>query len=129
MILALAIALGLMATGPEGESLAGYAEPGTYRLEFVDGAPFAAEATIRFEGSRLIGQGPCNTFSAQIAAPYPWFAIGPIRATRMACPDLAAEQVLLDSLREMELAETVGSVILLTGQGKSSMEFRRETAP
>lgn len=129
MILALLVALWLMATGPEGESLAAYAEEGTYRLQFIDGAPFSAETTIRFEGSRLVGRGPCNAFSAQIAAPYPWFAVGPISATRMACPDLSAERVLFDSLRAMELAETLGPVILLTGPDGSSMEFRRVPAP
>jgi heat shock protein HslJ len=40
----------------------------------IDGAPFAARATLRFprEGA-ITGDAPCNAFSARQSVPYPWF--------------------------------------------------------
>ena len=58
----------------------------------LDDAPFAGMATINVaQVGKVTGRAPCNSYVADQLAIYPWFEVGPIGATRMACPDLALE--------------------------------------
>lgn len=108
------------------ETLSGYADPGAeYVLQTIDGAPFAARATITFPHALgLAGQAPCNRYSGALQAPYPWFETGPLAATKMACPDLAAEGVFFNALNQMTLAEVAGKVLILTNDAGHEMVFR-----
>ena len=65
------------------ETISGYADPeAIYALERLNGAPFPATATIAFPApGRVEGEAPCNGWSAEQTAPYPWIALGPITAT------------------------------------------------
>ena len=107
------------------ESISGYAGTDTvYRLQSIDGAPYPAEATLQFPArGEVAGSGPCNAFSASQTAPYPWLAIGSIRATRRACPDLPAEQAFFDALGAMTIAEVSGPTLLLTDETGRVMTF------
>ena len=108
------------------ETLSGYAErEAVYVLEEIDGAAFAARATIGFpEEGTAQGEAPCNRWSAALEAPYPWFALGPVAATRRACPDLDAEQAFFAALTEMTLAEVQGPVLILSDEAGRAMVFR-----
>jgi len=108
------------------ETISGYADATTtYRLVELDGAAFDAQATIRFpEEGRIAGSGPCNAFSAQQGAPYPWFDVGPIAATKRACPDLAAEAAFFAALAEMTLSEVAGPVLILSNDSGRELLFR-----
>lgn len=108
------------------ETIARYAVPGAeYELVDVDGAAFGPRATITFpEAGRVVGQGPCNRYSAPQSEVYPWFNLGPIAATRMACPDLAAEAAFFDALAAMTLAEVAGNTLILTAPDGREMVFR-----
>ncbi|NEX45792.1 META domain-containing protein [Pseudotabrizicola algicola] len=106
--------------------------PGAYRaiewkLVAINGQPFTASATIDLNtAGQISGQGPCNRFSGSYEGPLPQFRAGPLRATRMACPDLAAESALFAALAEMTRAEVTGpTTLLLTGEKGGSMEFVR----
>lgn len=113
------------------ETVSGYADPeATYRLEELAGAPFSARGTIAFpEPGTVRGMAPCNSWSASQSAPYPWLELGPVIATRRACPDLALETRFFDVLSAMTLAEVQGDIVILSGDGEETMVFRKDTQP
>lgn len=108
------------------ETLSGYgAAEATWELAELDGAPFQARATLTFpEEGKLAGQAPCNRYFADQMAPYPWFKSGPIGATRMACPEMDAEQVFFDSLGAMTLSEVSGDTLILSNDDGREMVFK-----
>ncbi|WP_323765059.1 META domain-containing protein [Marinovum sp.] len=122
------IAATLLATCDRDETLAAYgAAEASWRLDRLDGAPFTARATLSFPAEGVIaGQGPCNSFSGQQTEPYPWFGTGPLRTTRRACPELAAEQAFLAALRAMSLAEVQGDTLILSNDAGREMIFVAE---
>lgn len=120
-------AAGLAACGPD-ETISGFVEPdAVYHLITLDGAPFAATATLRFpDTGQVNGRGPCNSFATSQTEFYPWFKIGPIRATRRACPALSEEARYFEALGAMAFAEVSGNVLLLTGEGGREMTFEAQ---
>lgn len=110
------------------ESLSGYADRGTiYALIELNGAAFDARATLVLQRDGEIGgQAPCNTWHARQTAPYPWFELGPIAATRMACVDLAAETAFFDALAQMTISEVSGDVLILSNTDGGRMVFQAE---
>ena len=98
-----------------------------WTLTELDSTPFTARATLVFEdGGAVSGQAPCNRFQAQQSVPYPWIEVGPIMATKMACPDLEAETAYLGALQEMTLAEVSGPVLILSNDAGREMVFRAD---
>jgi heat shock protein HslJ len=71
-----------------------------------------------------MGQGPCNAFSASQTAPYPWFATGPLAATKRACPDLSAESAYFTALQEMTQVEILDDTMLLSNDAGREMLFK-----
>ena len=53
------------------------------------------------------------------------FEIGPIGATRMACPELDAEAAFFAALRRVARAEVAGDVLILSDPGGFRMVFAR----
>lgn len=119
------IAATLLATCDKDETLAGYGAGETsWQLESLDGAPFAATATLQFPAEgQITGRAPCNGFSGRQTKPYPWFGTGPLRSTRRACPDLAAEQAFFAALEAMSLAEVQGDTLILSNEAGREMIF------
>ena len=109
------------------ETISGFADPSAdYVLEGLDGRGFAAAAVIRFpEEGQVTGRAPCNAFGGEQTAPYPWFELGPVRATRAACADMAAERAFFEALGAMTLAEVNGPVVILSNEAGREMVFRR----
>ncbi|UWR22909.1 META domain-containing protein [Sulfitobacter sp. S190] len=94
-------------------------------LETLDGAPFADRATLTFpETGRIAGDAPCNSYTAAMTAPYPWFDTGPIAATRRSCPALAAETAYLAALDAAALSEVAGDTLILSNTDGLSMVFK-----
>lgn len=119
-----AFALGLC---PD-ETISGYAVPGlTWRLAEIDGAPFSSDATLTFpEENAVVGQAPCNGFTARQVHPLPWVEFTDIAVTRRACPDLDAEAVFFAALGEMTLAEVTDDVLILSTVEGREMVFRAD---
>jgi heat shock protein HslJ len=92
----------------------------------LEGQDTAWEASLRFEGDRVTGQAPCNRFFATNTATLPDINFGPMGATRMACPDLAAEEAFFAALQVMQRAELDQGHLYLTGPEGRIMEFARE---
>ncbi|WP_300033744.1 META domain-containing protein [uncultured Roseobacter sp.] len=107
------------------ETLSAYgAADRTWVLSELDGKPFRAPATLTFpEPGQMAGAGPCNSFSAVMEAPYPWFEAGPLAATRRACPDLPSETEYFRALGEMSLSEVLGDTLILSTPEGRSMVF------
>ena len=107
------------------ETISGYADPDTsYQLIEIAGKPATYTATIMFpqEGS-VTGKGPCNSFSAEQTAPYPWFDVGFIRATHSACPDLNLEQEYFEMLTKVTTIEVLDNVVILRNEDTLEMVF------
>ena len=109
--------LPFLMAGCADETISGFADRSAdYRLIELNGTPFEATATVRFpDEGRAEGNGPCNAWSAVQSAPYPWIELGPIAATRRACPALEAESVFFTALQDVSLAEIAGNVLILSG--------------
>lgn len=124
----LLLLLPLAALGCSDETISGYADPGAiYELEEIAGVPFEAMATIVFpDQGRAEGRAPCNRWFAAQSAPYPWIDLGPIGATKRACPDLEAEVQFFKFLESASLAEVSGSVLILTDEDGQSAVFRAQ---
>lgn len=99
--------------------------PSVFNVVSIDGAPFAANAIIDLsEAGHIAGTAPCNQYSAEQKAVYPWFEAGMIIATRMACPDLDAESLYLTALSEMTLSEVAGDILILSNTDGREMVFQ-----
>ncbi|MFO7920738.1 META domain-containing protein [Rhodobacteraceae bacterium W635] len=109
----------------QDETLSGYGD-GLWALTQQDGAPVTADITLDLrETGQISGAAPCNGYSAAQTAPYPWVEVGPITATRRACPDLTAEQAYFDLLSRMTLAEVSGPALILSNDSGETLTFRR----
>ena len=108
------------------ETVSGYLQgEAVFELTEMAGEPAPSSVTIDLsESGQVAGQGPCNRYSALQTAPYPWFELGPIQATRAACPALREEQRYFELLAKMTLAEISGPVLILSVPGGESLVFR-----
>ncbi|MGJ8547099.1 MAG: META domain-containing protein [Sulfitobacter sp.] len=96
-----------------------------WKLTTLNGAAFAPTATLQFpETGLLSGKAPCNSYRAEMSAPYPWFEAGPIAATKLACPDLAAETAFFDALAAAREAEVLGDTMVLSNTEGLEMVFK-----
>jgi heat shock protein HslJ len=96
-----------------------------WQLLAIDGVVVPAGPTLRIEADGTTGgKAPCNAWSARSSADLPALALGPIRATRMACDRLAEEQAFFDALARMTAVDPQGyRTLVLTGADGRSMEF------
>lgn len=124
ILAALALSVG-GTTMSAGDTIDGYDDlTEEYRLVEIDGTAFEAEAVIAFaQGGMIRGQGPCNAFGAPQTGEWPAFNVDFIRGTKMACPDLAAEQAFFDALTRMERAASDGSRLTLSNASGETMVF------
>lgn len=111
------------------ETLHAYgAAGGDWTLQTIDGARFDARAIIRFPETGVVtGQAPCNSFRGQQTAPYPWFALEAVAATRRVCPDLPAETQFLTALQAMTVAEISGPTLILSTDDGREMVFTQSS--
>lgn len=110
----------------QDETVAGYGTADQlWQLTELDGAAFAARATLRFpEPGQIAGEAPCNRYSGTMTTPYPWFDAGQVISTRRACPDLEAEDAFLGALSAMTEAEVTGDTLILRNGAGREMVFR-----
>jgi heat shock protein HslJ len=96
----------------------------TWRLLAIDGKPVDVRTTLLVgDDNQISGQAACNRYSVTNRTALPALQLGPIRATRMACPRLAEEQAYFDALSRMTaLKSDAGTLILMDPAGRR-MEF------
>jgi heat shock protein HslJ len=91
--------------------------PVDWALASVDGVDPDYTATIAFVGARVVGQAPCNGYSAQASRTGSEITLGPIGGTRRACPRLKAEAAFFDVLQGVTEVEETASRLTLSGAG------------
>jgi len=124
---AIALVLLLVLAGCSGdESVAAYGgSERTWVLESLNGTPFEARATLEFsDKGRISGQAPCNSYFAEQTAPYPWFVLEGVGATRRTCPDLSEETAFFAALTNMSQSEVFGDLLRLNNEAGDEMIFR-----
>ncbi len=94
-----------------------------WQLLAIDGKRVEMSATLIVSDDGLGGKAPCNSWAAANRAALPALSILGIRATRMACADLADEQLFFVTLTQMDRLDQTGANLILTGPGGRSMEF------
>lgn len=125
---ALILLTALNACGQD-ETVSGQTGPDDlWRLIRIGEAPVAERITIRFpEQGRAAGEAPCNSYSSDQTAPLPWIDLGPIAATRRACPALELETRYFELLERMALVEVLGDTLLMTADDGMTLTYRLET--
>lgn len=110
------------------ETVAKYGGAGhVWTLTEIDGTPFTARATLTFpERGKVAGQAPCNSYTGVMVTPYPWFDLGQVATTRMACPDMASEAMFFETIGQMTLAEVSGNVLILSTAEGRQMVFKAD---
>ena len=96
-----------------------------WQLLAIDGKIVEIPASLQIEDDGGIGgKAPCNSWSAMNAGTLPALRLNAIRATRMACDQLADEQVFFAALALMDTVALDGPKnLILTGPEGKSMEF------
>lgn len=97
-----------------------------WHLVGLEGQEVAWDASLRFDGDKVTGKAPCNRFFGTYTTPLPEVSLGPMGATRMACPDLDGEAVFFAALEAMQRAEVDQGHLYLTGPEGRIMEFARD---
>lgn len=97
-----------------------------WHLVGLEGQAPGWTATIRFDGDKVGGKAPCNSWFGTNTATLPEVSIGRIGATRMACPDLKAESVYFETLEAMQRAELDQGHLFLIGPEGRIMEFAQD---
>ena len=123
---ALAVPLMALLQCDKDETVAAYGAGGQiWKLQEIDGQNLGAAATIRFsDNGQISGQAPCNTYTGVLNAPYPWFEVRNLAATRRACPDLQAEGTFFAALTAMTQSEVSGDVLILRNEDGHEMIFK-----
>jgi len=110
---------------PEGQRIDGI----DWILVDMNGLPWGQDATLRIDGDRLTGIGPCNAYSGAQAASPPGFAARAIAATALPCADLdrnRAEREYLDQLGRAEAMRRDRARLVLSGPGVEMVFAKRE---
>lgn len=98
-----------------------------WTLAELDGQSTTSQPTLTFPGKgQISGHGPCNAYTADMPAPYPWFEIGRIARTKTACPNLEMEDRYLEVLAGMTQSEVSGPTLVLRNDSGQELVF---TAP
>jgi heat shock protein HslJ len=99
-----------------------------WHLVGFEGQTVGWKATLRFDGDKVAGKAPCNSWFGKNPANLPAVSIGAIGATRMACPNLAAEAAFFETLQAMQRTELDQGHLFLVGMEGRIMEFARDPA-
>jgi heat shock protein HslJ len=95
-----------------------------WRLQSINGQAFTARATLQFARDGAVsGHGPCNSYAGTARISPPDIAIGPLRLTRRACPDLAAEGAFFDALSRMASFHEMPGALILRDRRGDTMVF------
>ncbi len=104
-----------------GDEIAGV----DWHLVGLEGQEVDWTASLRLDGDKISGKAPCNRWFGTNAAALPTIAIEGIGATKMACPDLAAESAYFEALQAMQRAELDQDHLFLIGPEGRIMEFAK----
>jgi len=126
LLIIVAGAILFITTRPGDETVAAYGgSDKTWVLAEIGSMDVAPDATLSFaEPGRITGTAPCNSYSATMSVPYPWFEATEIVVTRMACPELAAERAFLDALAAAAYSEVLDDTLVLSNDDGPLLVFK-----
>lgn len=110
---------------PEGQRIDGI----DWKLVQLDGLPWQHDVSLRIDGDRLTGIGPCNAYSAAQAATAPGFSAQQLGWTAMPCADTGrqtAEKIYTDRLMRVEMMQRDRAKLVLSGPYTQMIFERRE---
>ncbi len=121
-----AFTLATLAACQDDETARAYgAADHVWTLTEINGTRFPAKATLIFpETGKIAGKAPCNSYTAPMSAPYPWFDAQQIASTKMACPDLQSEGEFFAALSKASISEVSGDTLILSNPDGLSMVFK-----
>ncbi len=109
---------------PMSETINGVIPDSTWVLRQMNGEQVQGVITLTFaEDDQITGQAPCNRYATRQSAPLPWFQLGPIAATKRACPLLELEIQYFRALEAMTLAEASEDLLILSNDADQSLVF------
>ena len=86
--------------------------------------------TLSAENGQLSGVGACNRLSGTYRSDEKRsLRIGPLAATRMACPDLKREQAFIEALESATHYDMDGPMLLILSDGELRAVFQALPAP
>ena len=86
--------------------------------------------TLSAENGQLSGVGACNRLSGTYRSDEKRsLRIGPLAATRMACPDLKREQAFIEALESATHYDMDGPMLLILSNGELRAVFQALPAP
>ncbi len=108
------------------ETLASYGAAGaTWQLQSLNDQPLGAPVTLQIaEDGKISGVAPCNSYTATVSVPYPWFEIKDLTATRASCALLEAEGTYFAALLAMTQSEVSGDTLILRTDAGNEMVFK-----
>ncbi|MEM7318971.1 MAG: META domain-containing protein [Pseudomonadota bacterium] len=107
------------------ESVAAYgAGDRVWELTEIDQNRFPASAMLAFpKPGEIAGQAPCNSYTASLDAPYPWFEMKNFASSQSACDALLEEGTYFAALMAMTEVEVSGDVLILRNDSGHEMVF------
>lgn len=97
----------------------------TWMLVELANAPVTVPISLTLTGERASGAGPCNTYFGAWRGTAEGVSIGPVAATRRACPELPLEQSYFGGLTDAAEAVIDGATLTLRDAGGAVlMRFR-----
>jgi len=110
------------------ETISGYTDANAvWELNDLKGTAPKSTITITFpEQGQIAGRGPCNRYFGTQTKPLPWFGVGPIGSTKMACENLDEESRYFRALEQATLAEVSETVLILSDDNGPILTYRRQ---
>ncbi len=101
-------------------------ESGVWMLSALGDDAVTAPISLTLKGERIEGVGPCNRYFGAFRRDGAALSIGPIAATRRACPELALEQRYFAALTDVAGAQIEGDQMALRdAEGAELMRLAR----
>ena len=124
-LLTAAMVVGLAAAAPLLANAQDIPPDTVWVLESVAGEPGDANVTIQIGADGAIsGNASCNQYRGQNAATLPDFALGPVAATQLLCPEMDTETAYLAALELISRAEMQDDKLILSApDGGAQMVF------
>lgn len=98
-------------------------------LTDVNGMPWIHDVSLRLDGNRISGVGPCNAYSGRREGTAPAFGALDLNATLLACADARRMEAEAEYLRLLPKAIAIRreqGQLVLTGPGLMMVFDRRE---
>ncbi len=96
-------------------------EGATWMLSRLGDEAVTAPVSFTVKGERVEGVGPCNLYFGAFRRDGAALSVGPIAATRRACPDLALEERYFAALTDVTAARVEGDTLTLRDDGGAAV--------